>query len=161
MEGAAAEAAATGEAIASLKEALVNIPIGVTDIVNSMVDSGKFEIKYRGGKYHHASKTITLGAGEYIFNLYSAVFSTDGYLIIFKEKENGNVILRPIKKCGMYNLKLEEQTVLVIVFQVSVSEDVANSEYKLYYSIYDKLSTLFLKNIQGLMKLKIGLMKLK
>ena len=149
VEGAAAEAAATGEAIASLKEALVNIPIGVTDIVNSMVDSGKFEIKYRGGKYHHASKTITLGAGEYIFNLYSAVFSTDGYLIIFKEKENGNVILRPIKKCGMYNLKLEEQTVLVIVFQVSVSEDVANSEYKLYYSIYDKLSTIIPKEYTG------------
>ena len=140
----------TNEAeISGLKSDLVNIPIGVTDIVNSMVDSGKFEIKYRGGKYIYASKTITLDAGEYIFNLYSAVFSTDGYLIIFKEKINGNTILNTTKKCGVYNLKLEEQTVLVIVFQVSVSEDVANGEYKLYYSIYDKLSTIIPKEYTG------------
>ena len=140
----------TNEAeISGLKSDLVNIPIGVTDIVNSMVDSGKFEIKYRGGKYIHASKTITLDAGEYIFNLYSAVFSTDGYLIIFKEKINGNTILNTTKKCGVYNLKLEEQTVLAIVFQVSVSEDVANGEYKLYYSIYDKLSTIIPKEYTG------------
>ena len=135
--------------ISGLKSDLVNIPIGVTDIVNSMVDSGKFEIKYRGGKYIYASKTITLDAGEYIFNLYSAVFSTDGYLIIFKEKINGNTILNTTKKCGVYNLKLEEQTVLVIVFQVSLSEDVANGEYKLYYSIYDKLSTIIPKEYTG------------
>ena len=140
----------TNEAeISGLKSDLVNIPIGVTDIVNSMVDSGKFEIKYRGGKYIYASKTITLDAGEYIFNLYSAVFSTDGYLIIFKEKINENTILNTTKKCGVYNLKLEEQTVLVIVFQVSVSEDVANGEYKLYYSIYDKLSTIIPKEYTG------------
>ena len=158
-ENAANQASATAEEIkadrekiaeiSELKSDLVNIPIGVTDIVNSMVDSGKFEIKYRGGKYRHASKTITLGAGEYIFNLYSAVFSTDGYLIIFKEKENGNHILNGTKKCGTYNLKLEEQTVLVIVFQVSLAEDVANGEYKLYYSIYDKLSTIISKEYTG------------
>ena len=149
ISGKAADAAVAGKKIDSLKENLANIPIGVTDIVNSMVDSGKFEIKYIGGSYRYASKTITLGAGEYIFNLYSAVFSTDGYLIIYKEKVNGNTILNATKKCGTYNLKLEEQTVLVIVFQVSLMEDVTNGEYKLYYSIYDKLSTIIPKEYTG------------
>lgn len=155
-EGVAADAAETGKRISqvkrdieSLDESMDNIPIGATDIVDSMVDSGKFEIKYIGGKYCYASKTITLGAGEYIFNLYSAVFSTDGYLIIYKEKVNENIFLKNIKKCGTYNLKLEEQTVLVIVFQVSLAEDVANGEYKLYYSIYDKLSTIIPKEYTG------------
>ena len=106
-------------------------------------------MKNIGGSYRYASKTITLGAGEYIFNLYSAVFSTDGYLIIYKEKVNGNTILNATKKCGTYNLKLEEQTVLVIVFQVSLMEDVTNGEYKLYYSIYDKLSTIIPKEYTG------------
>lgn len=159
-EGVAADAAETGKRISqvkrdieSLDESMDNIPIGATDIVDSMVDSGRLEKDYTSGEYVFVQKTITLDAGEYKINLYNAVLSSAGVLRVFKDKVNGETILT-INKCGIYNFELKEQTVLVIVMQVSLEKNVTAGIYKAYYSIYNASSVIIPKEYTGVDKVE-------
>lgn len=135
--------------VSQLKKDMGNIPIGVTDIVDSMVDNGKLESNYTGGNYVNVRKTITLAAGKYMFNLYNRVFSSVGYLIVFKDKINGQELFR-MTKCGTYNFNLAEQTVLVIAMQVSLGEGVTVGVYKAYYTVYNSSSTIIPKKYTGI-----------
>lgn len=139
--------------IESLDESMDNIPIGATDIVDSMVDSGRLEKDYTSGEYVFVEKTITLDAGKYKINLYNAVLSSAGFLSVFKDKVNGKRILK-INKCGMYDFKLKEQTVLVIVMQVSLEKNVTAGIYKAYYSIYNTSSVIIPKECTGVDKIE-------
>lgn len=129
--------------IESLDESMDNIPIGATDIVDSMVDSGRLEKDYTSGEYVFVQKTITLDVGKYEINLYNAVLSSVGVLRVFKDKINGKIILTA-NKCGTYNFELKEQTVLVIVMQVSLEKNVTAGIYKVYYSIYNNTSSVII-----------------
>ena len=138
---------------ADLDESMDNIPIGATDVVDSMVDSGRLEKDYTSGEYVYVKKTITLDVGEYEINLYNAVLSSVGVLRVFKDKINGEVILTA-NKCGTYNFELKEQTVLIIVMQVSLEKNVTAGIYKAYYSIYNTSSVIIPKKYTGVDKVE-------
>lgn len=138
---------------ADLDESMDNIPIGATDIVDSMVDSGRLEKDYTSGEYVYVKKTITLDVGKYEINLYNAVLSSVGFLRVFKDKINGEIILTA-NKCGTYNFELKEQTVLIIVMQVSLEKNVTAGIYKAYYSIYNTSSVIIPKKYTGVDKVE-------
>ena len=138
---------------ADLDESMDNIPIGATDIVDSMVDSGRLEKDYTSGEYVYVKKTITLDVGKYEINLYNAVLSSVGVLRVFKDKINGEIILTA-NKCGTYNFELKEQTVLIIVMQVSLEKNVTAGIYKAYYSIYNTSSVIIPKKYTGVDKVE-------
>ena len=139
---------ANREAADSLKEDMGNIPIGVTDIVDNMVDSDKLKYKYTNGSWKHIDKTVTLDAGNYMFVLYNSVLSSYGYICIYKDKINGTQILRKTTD-GKYNFTLTEQTTLIISMQVSGAESVTEGTYQTYYSIYNIDSVIIPKELTG------------
>lgn len=143
-----AEQAAKSAAEVPGKTDMGNIPIGVTDIVDNMVDSDKLKYKYTNGSWKHIDKTVTLDAGNYMFVLYNSVLSSYGYICIYKDKINGTQILRKTTD-GKYNFTLTEQTTLIISMQVSGAESVTEGTYQTYYSIYNIDSVIIPKELTG------------
>jgi hypothetical protein len=148
VQGAVDQITKNTQDVASLKEDMGNIPIGVTDIVDNMVDSDKLKYKYTNGSWKHIDKTVTLDAGNYMFVLYNSVLSSYGYICIYKDKINGTQILRKTTD-GKYNFTLTEQTTLIISMQVSGAESVTEGTYQTYYSIYNIDSVIIPKELTG------------
>lgn len=147
--------------IAGLKSDIINIPIGYTDILDSMVDADNLIYNYTSGNWVHIDKKITLNAGNYILVLYEFVRSEVGYFCIFKDKINGETIISPKYDNGKYEFTLSETTTLILSMQVSNANTVVSEgTYRVRYSIYRNDSTIIPKWATGLDKVDINVFSL-
>ena len=122
--------------VSSLKEDLVNIPLGNLDIVQNLIANATLSKSYKGGSYVFVKgEKITLQSGKYICVVYDTNFSAKGYFSLNKDVETGYQIVRSnVNKAISFSLN--DETTIVPVLQISLENSEENGDYHVRYSIY-------------------------
>ena len=122
---------------------------GNLDVVNTMLSNGYLTNKYTGGTWKYtAGKGISIKKGLYYVQVFSYKNSNSGYFSLNNTAITGNKVLS-FNGDAAKILKLDVDTTLFPVLQVSTDEEVEIGNYYTRYSIYSLADATFPKELTG------------